>query len=692
MTTQPGSCLGRAILCALAIATLPAIAADGPTGVGGEYRADTPFPEFMPMWREGWAWEDENGERMRYASEGMPLGGYLFASLRNTHSTALSGLDVLLEGVSLTQAVAPEHKPTGAPDDKYPSSLSFSRLPAGDLEKLTNAGEPVWWKVEPPTIPPGGYAQVTVRLRRDPKVQTLALALPALAGADGRIEIPVNRRQPRFFSINFTPGFDAIYAYLRHPAGRGIAPRRILLDGQDVTQRSTVVADEPVDTVPVVIRPPAPLRPGTWHHFQAEYEDGSAARVGLGAWQPGLVYGMWGYSKVGPTEDDNRRFFLEDLRVHNINTLMYSIPGEVRAFLRTPEGQAYSKQTGIRIMTNWVNDAVNPPFLFLTDEPDAGDFASRMLDPFKRLGSLGQWLVRRAEMFRREDPHTPVLLNVDNTFKPENWYMYAQLADLPCADPYYLEGMHSVLKHDPMNLWAYLKPTYVYGVGTIYQSAGAPRPMHLILHTCRFDMADLALRGPTPVEKRVEVYYALAAGAKALSYWWYTPFGEYYGCGGSDPAMRALWKEIGLLGAEIRSAEPLLIRSSPAALDLRGPRTLWMRSLLAGDDSLALIIVNDNFASDRLGTVIRPVHKARVTARVPGWLTVKDVFEITPEGTRDVVWQVGEKGLALDLGTVEVTRLVVASKDAALRRQIQTLYEQKYRANVAALTSRPGGD
>ncbi len=39
--------------------------------------------------------------------------------------------------------------------------------------------------------------------------------------------------------------------------------------------------------------------------------------------------------------------------------------------------------------------------------------------------------------------------------------------------------------------------TYVYGVGTIYQSAGAPKPMHLIVHTCRFDMKDCPFRGPT---------------------------------------------------------------------------------------------------------------------------------------------------------------------------------------------------
>jgi len=670
----------------LVIVTLGAdVSAAGSGPVGGEYRADVPYPEFMPMWREGWSWTDENGEKVRYAHPDMPLGGHLFAIFRNSTASPLEVKDVLLDGVSLAQAVAPEHKPTNHPDDKYPSSLQFSKLPKQQIDKLVSAGEPVWWKAEPMVVPPGGYGQVTVRLRREPKVETLTVSIPGLPETDGQMTISVGTRQPRFFSVNFTPKFDAAYVYLRHPSGKGTAPQQILLDGQDVTSRCTIVADEAVDTVPVVIKPTSPFKQAAWYLFQAIYADGTTARVSIGAWQPGLVYGIWGYSKVGKTEDDNRKFFLEDMRAHNINTLLYSIPGEVRKFLRSPDGQEYSKRTGIRIMTNWVGDAVNPPFMFLTDEPDAGDYASTMLDPYKRIGSLAQWLVNRAGMFRREEPGTPVLLNVDNTFKPENWYTYAQLADLPCADPYYQEGVQSLLKSDPTNWGPYLKPTYVYGVGTIYQSAGAPKPMHLILHTCRFDMKDFPYRGPTPEEKRIEVYYSLAAGAKALSFWWYTPFGEYYGCGGSDKDMRALWKEIGLVGAEIRSAESTIIRSCPAVVPVSGPRMLWIRSLLVGDDALALIIVNDNFASDRLGTIYRPVEKAKVKVRVPSWLKPADAFEVTSEGTRDIKWQTDAGELNLDLGTVDLTRFILVSKSANLREQTQQVYQDRFVANVKAL-------
>ncbi len=679
-------CLGLLLMVSWLCSLTTGVATAEPGPVGGEYRADIPFPEYMPMWREGWAWFDDEGERVRYAHPDMPLGGHLYASFRNATGQPLSVKDVLLEGVSLAQGVAPETKPKGTPDDKYPSSLKFSKLPAEQVARLAAAGEPVWWKVEPLEIPPGGFGQVTVRLRRDPRVEKLTVQIPGLPDADGRVVINPAQPAPWFFSVNFAASFDEIHAYLRHPGGQGVAPQRILLDNRDVTARCRMAADPAVDTVAVVIKPPQPLKEGTWYLLQADYADGLVARVNLGAWQPGLVYGMWGYSRRA-NEEENRKFYLEDMRVHHINTLLYSIPGEVRKFLRSEEGREYSRRTGIRAMTNWVGDAADPPFMFLTDEPDAGDFRSQMLDPDKRIGSLGQHLIERANMFRREQPETPVLLNIDNTFKPENWYTYAQLADLPCADPYYQEALQSVYKVDPTNLGPYLKPTYVLGVGEIYHSAGAPKPMHLILHTCRFDFKpeDFPFRGPTVAEKRIEVYYALAAGAKALSYWWYTPYGEYYGVGGDSPEMKALWKEIGLLGAEVRTAEPVILYSSPAKVKVRGPRMLWVRTLVSGTETLVIIAANDNIASDRLGTVVKPVEKANLKVEVPSWLRPADVFEIDYRGTQKVDWKAADAELTLDLGQVELTRMILVTSDAGLRERLQNRYEEHFAANVATL-------
>jgi hypothetical protein len=641
----------------------------------------------MPLWREGWQWTDENGDRVRYAYEGMPLGGYLFAYFRNDGRESLQVKDIRIDGVSLADAVAFDSKPKIPGLEVSIASLKFSKLPADQLAKLEAAGEPVWWKVEPTHIPPGGMGELTVRLRRDPKTESVNITIPVADGKTQDVVLDVGRRQPRFFSINFSPALDQVYAYLRHPDGKGVAPKRILIDGQDLTDRSTILADEAVDTVPVIIRLPEPVKEGTYHFFTAEYPDGIQAQACLGAWWTGMVYGMWGCTQ-GSSPEETARTYIADLTAHNINVFMIHCGGAANEYLHTPEGLKLMQDNRIRHMLTWPAPDRNPIFYFLVDEPDAADFLSTMLDPYKRIGSRGQYLVERCKLFRRHDPQTrPILLNIDNTFKPENWYTYAQLTDIPCADPYYQEGVQSVWACDPTNMGAYLKPTYVYAVGQIYQSAGAPNPMHLILHTCRFDFKpeEFPYRAPTPEEKRIEVYYSLAAGAKQISYWWYTPDTRYYGTGGDAPETRALWREIGLLGAEVGTIGDLVQLGCPAHLPTQGPRMLWVRSLLTGPDTAIVLVVNDNMASDRLGTVIKPVEKAKLTVQTPRWLKPAAAFELTAEGTRDIPWKSADSGVSFDLGTVNVTRLLVVTKDAGLRHNLQQRYDDRFAAKAAKL-------
>ncbi|MBI4581797.1 MAG: hypothetical protein HY718_19025 [Planctomycetes bacterium] len=660
--------------------------ADSPAVGQGVYRPDERFEEFSPLWREGWSWKDEGGERVRYGHPGMPLGGYLFAWFINDGPAPLTVDDVLLDGVSLAQGVPGETEPKVRGVDKVPSSIRFSKLPAGQIDRLIAAGTPVWWKVEPMVVPPGRMGEVTIRLRRDPKVKEVTIGVPIMTDKIVSARVRTDRRQPWFFSISFSARLDTVYAYLRHPSGKGVAPRAIRVDGEEVTRRCTIVADARVDTAAVVIRLDRPFERGSYHFFQADYDDGSTAVAGIGTWQLGFLYGMWGCDNSNGAPDQIGPRFLNDLALHNVNLHMSHCPGPAHEFMNTEAGWKMLADLGIGRMREWIEPEHRPAFYFLTDEPDAADFASQMLDPAERLGSLGQWLVDRCRLFRRKDKAaTPLLLNVDNTFKPENWYMYAQLADIACADPYYQEAVQTVWAGDPTNLGAYLKPTYVYAVGTIYQSAAAPDPMHLILHTCRFDFGpeEFPYRGPTPQEKRVEVYYSVAAGAKQISYWWYCPYDRYHGVGAED--MEPLWTQIGLLGAEMRTAGPLIATGSPAAVPVKSPATVWCRTLLVGTDTVLLLVVNDNLASDRLGTVVRPREKTRVALSPPSWLTPSQVFEIDCDGTKDTTWTKTGEEVEVDLGRLDLTRMVVLTVDEGLRGRLQQDYDARFAANVRKL-------
>lgn len=667
------------VLLTLAMPGAPAGAADG-AFLGGAYRADQPFPEFMPLWREGWNWTDETGQRVRYAYEGMPLGGYVQVYIRNTTPAALEVEDVLLNGISLAKGIAPDPEAEG----KFASSLQFSSLPAQAIERLTQAGEPVWWKVDPSPIPAGSAAEVTVRLRREPRVSVLDVQLQAGQRRVGG-EVAVREVQPRFRGVSFSPELDRIYLYPSHSAG-GVAPERIVMNGRDVTEASVIKADADLDSAAVIVNLDASLREPEFICLEADYPDGRRALTSIRVWEPEVVYGMWGYPRHGKTPQERVRIYLQRLHAHNINTIMSHYAGEVRDFVAGDAGRKMCEKLGIRIMDHAHGSFDDPIYYYLPDEPDAHDFAQNNINPpGKRLGSLAQWVIREGERFRRLDPDTLLYCNVDNTYKPEQWYMYAQLPDVISADPYYAEQLHSVYQYDPGSLEAYTRPTYVYATGTIYQSAGAPKPMHLILHSCRFDMEEFPFRAPTPGEKRVEVYYALASGAKGISYWWYTPAGRYYGCGGDAPEMVALMTEIGLLGAEVRTAGPVLSRSCPVDLEVEGPRHLWMRTLVAGHDAAVLVVVNDNIASDRAGFESRPVENARISLKPPSWLAPAEVFEVHTGGTRKVAWESAGDGLAIDLGDVELTRMIILTSDPQLRNALQVRYDQHFAENVRNL-------
>ncbi len=203
----------------------------------------------------------------------------------------------------------------------------------------------------------------------------------------------------------------------------------------------------------------------------------------------------------------------------------------------------------------------------------------------------------------------------------------------------------------------------------------------------------------TPAEKRIEVYYSLAGGAKGISYWWYTPVipskqGDVSGADGvgaarHDGQAAAMWKEMGLLGAEVRTAGPVILQSCPVELETTvSDPTLWPKCLLAGVDTLVLIVVNERYANDRVGTVYKPIDEATVTLQLPSWLEPEAVFDINHEGTQDVSWKVKDSRLDLDLGKVELTRMVVVCKDAKLRAGLQDLYKSKFAAKVARLMAK----
>lgn len=666
------------LLAAAALFAQPACAAADLNVFASSFVPDASSAPFDHLWSH---WSLVTAEGPQEPKAAAVRGGYVFVHVQNTGSAPVRIDDLAVQGIRLSEGL-------GKSNDRvtyggFPGhSIHLSKLPAESIKSLEQAGEPVWWRAEPRVVEPGRTAQVVLRLRHQPVPEKLQLGLVA-GSAETKLALENRAKHPRFESISFSPDLTTVHLYLRHPSGKGTAATRLYLDGRDVSASSVFAADPDIDVSVIVLRLQQPLEMMSFHTFRAALADGSAATAGIRAWGSEIAYGMWGGS-------DKPAELLRDFSAHNINVQMSHAPKVIADLSLEDDGYRLLQSHGIRQMTTWQGNARNPLLYFLYDEPDAHDVEIDEMEGLAPLGCLGQGLVERSESLREKDATVPQLLNVNNTSTPDNWYMYHQLADVPSIDPYYQGELDNTFSRHPGRFGSYAKPTYVYAAARISAVSAAPKPLHVILCSTQYTDRRTGFTGryPTPEEKRIEAYYALAAGAKGLSYWWFTPENECNGVGSGEPAANALWDEIGLIGAEVRTAGPLVTMGCPAAVAISTASVIVGRALLCGTDSMVVVAVNDEIMSDRTGTVVKPFPYTTVTAAVPSWMTVRDAFQVTESGVGDVEWKLDGRNVVMVPKEFREGRLMVVTASAELRGRLAAEYEKKLAANAAALLAR----
>lgn len=643
------------------------------------YFPDRPFPQYINLWQEGWSFKGEDGLKLVYARPDMPLGGYVFVHYKNTGKAPLKVTDLTVQGVKMSEALAKNWIPERL-DQRYDTSLLLSKLPKDQVDLVKDAGWPLWWMPEPLTVQPGACGEIRIRMKRDPKPAELQIGIVTDQGVISTV-VRRDSVQPRFASIGFSQDLRTAYLYSARVSPEA-KPVRVFVDGRDMTASSTISADESLPVCAAEVRFDPPIQMMSYHTFRIEYSDGSAAQSGIRAWGHDMVYGVW--SSPGRIADPEKalKSFVDDYAAHNVNCVMPFVVGAERQYFDSEAGWDYCESKGLGRMTMWPYKLRDETLLFAQDEPDATDANFQEVPPTERLGGCGQWLVEWSRALRDRAPRTPVLLNIDNTYKPENWYVYHQLPDVPCVDPYYTEQQDFADGETPHYFQYHTRPTYVRAVAEISHSSCQPKPLHVILLSCIYERPD-GTRGrmPTPEEKRMEVYYAIGAGARGLSYWMFPS-----NCMGADtPESKALWTEAGLMGAEVRTAGPLITASCPAELPCKASPFLLVKTLLCGKDSVAVVTVNENVACDRLGTVVKPCEDAKISVTLPAWLEPKDAFLITHQGVQDLSWTKTGRAVELKPGTVRVSSFAVVTADASLRQRLQERYEKMFAENVKNL-------
>ncbi len=664
---------GRGGVCVLlggAILGIGCTIANGAvTLLGVQYRPDQLFPEHDCFWRES-----------QYPASCSPSapGAHVHVFLRNTGGSAVTITDAMFAGFSLKEILVLHYQVA----KRQPASIWLDNLTPSQLQTLLNAGEPVWWKADPATIPPGGTAQVAVRLRSVPVIPSISMEVITSAG-NVSATIPVEAAAPQVAGVGFSSDLTKVHLYWRR--GGGDAPTAVLMDGTDVTANTTTVSDPALGIAVSVFQPVQPLGASSYHVFQGVYADGKKASAGVRAWVNKFLYGTWG----GPDaiDEPSARASLIDLTNHGLNSLVMNGSAVTGILQWSPSGRQFVANQGYGFVIDdpgkW---AADKPFMwFIRDEPDWADSRLDNIPTDKKIGGLAQMCLQRGEELRAADPTVPTTVNINAYSKPYCWYNYGLVPDVFMTDPYYQARMREAYWYYPTRIPLYQKATYIYAVAQLAQSSCEPNPLHMVLYSCQWrDDSGAVFPFPTPQSKRIEVYYALAGGAKGLSYWWWPAGRPSNGLADGGPDALALYKEMGLLGNEIKTAVPLLVASHPVSLTTQATTGVWVRSLAVGSDTIILLAVNDQYLNDEQGTHYTPVTNASVNLTLPAWMASASAFEISASGTSDLTAQLTGNQLQIDLGTLDLTRMIVVTGNEQLRTTIQQRYEDQVQAGVCA--------
>ncbi len=651
------------------------------TVLGVQYQQDNPFNEFICLWYDPYYPTNCPGEAIQ--------GANLHVYLKNTGAASVAITDVTLGSYNLNTILKLN---TGVHDAR--SIYFYWDNPPQDVFDL---GEPVWFKGDPSTIPAGAVAQAVVRLRSVPVTPTVNVGVVTSAGTVNT-NITIDANAPQLASIGYSADRTKVYLHWRRNGGA--APTSVWMDGVNVTANTTTVGDPSVHFAASVITLAAPFTLMSYHVYQGVYADGKVASASQRAWVNKFIHGTYGTFELDAsyTVAD----WIAEASDHGINNCQVMV-GDVGGYMFTAAGRAdcLAREFGYTTGDKTKFNPVDPDMFFIDDETDAEDqnmersfcgTGLRLECGRSSMGILAMRTIAQGEELRVLKPLTPTSVNMDGSHRPENFYSYGQAVDILQADPYYQARVRDSQWFFSNTIPLYRKASYIYASARAVTTAAEPNPSNLLLYSCEWKCTDAERCGPhlnevwpfpTPESKRIEAYYALAGGVKGLGYWWLPKGYPSNGLADQGKATaRALWKEMGLYGNEIKTASPLLVTSHPVDLVVQGSSNVWVRALACRTDTIILIVVNDDYYNDQAGCHYSQVPNATVMATLPTWMQSPTAFEISAGGLSDVSTQPNGNQLQVNLGTLKLTRMIVLTKDPQLRSTIQQRYDQMVRPGI----------
>ncbi len=509
--------------------------------------------------------------------------------------------------------------------------------PVVDGHDLAGDGYALWYRIRPDRIPGGGMAEVIITLEK-PLERPASVSIATTEG-DKLDCLARSEGQPIWLqSVSFSPDLRTIDIYTRwQSADQTASLRSVLLDGKDVSRfASPWPSASSRGLAWTRVSLPAPLPRGSFHTVEVIDSTGrstgdqvraipAALRIGVyGGLDPAHIadyaaHGINHYIGFGAISPAN----LDELGKHGISAsakfvrepLADRAAGKVVSFDIAKAGEALTPVER------------KPAFIahHLVDEPDVADYHGG-----RRPGITAPELLRRQRFVERTDPSRFTFVQIDNTFRPENYRIYGEVADISAAHRY---SLGSYLSSEAGAKTARQVPFLEDLVQTLqrFRMATQPRPFEMV--TQFFNLGpSRSGRAPTPEEMRLQCYAMISQGAKGVHHYIHSASGG----GGEGGRDRRLWDSMTGLHAELSRIALLVATGTPAPAEwVTADSPQVMASALVCGERLLVVLINKNHRSALESFTCQPIGKTQIAIQLPPWIRGKDLHITTP-GRRPV--------------------------------------------------------
>ncbi|MCX6376540.1 MAG: hypothetical protein NTU88_11000 [Armatimonadetes bacterium] len=499
-------------------------------------------------------------------------------------------------------------------------------------------GPVLWYRCRPNPFPPGGMADLLITLA-EPTDKPAAVEIRTSSGERITRTIPCVPEPLMFQAIRFSRDLRSIDVYVRwSDASSSDALKTIRLDGRNMSRCASPRPARSLDGLAYMrITLDRPLVRGSFHVFEVETEAGLSTAYQIRAIPAEFIIGVYGI----PSEEN-----VKDWAAHGCNHYLSfgAVPPDLLDLMNASGitvGARYIPQPLVDRKTSGVvacdeeatrkilKDVIGKPILLyhhLVDEPDVSDYYAG-----KRLGASGMELIARAEFWGDQDPERYTFIQLDNTFRPRNYRVYGESADVLATHRYSLGSfLRSEAGSEIFTRLPFLED--LQETMTRFRQATEPNPFFMVPQFFNIGKGRLG-REPTIGEMRLQCYVMVAGGARGLIHYIHSGSSGGHEGGRTKP----LWDAMADMHAELKRVGEVVQTGTPAPQDWvkAGSPNVYASALLCGD-RIAVILINraHRSALDRFTAL--PMHNVPISVRIPPWIEASRLEVIPADGADSI--------------------------------------------------------